>query len=90
MTIWIHSFTPGSSQAVLTVLTAKQKETYPDNELSVTENVADTEQIIKVGGADKQYNTPIPPAQIIRIYDESDHAEIFTFFYTPSWQIEEP
>jgi hypothetical protein len=68
------------------VLRSKHKETVPDNELSITDNIALTESIIKVSGVSKDYTGTLPPGLVIRVYDQTDHADIFAFFYTPAWQ----
>ena len=49
--------------------------------LSKTNNVADTQELIKVSHSKKlEYNC------IIRRYDTTNREEIFTFFYTDEWQ----
>lgn len=71
---------------MVATLTAKHKESVPLNNLSIADNLAGTESIIKVAGVDKNYNGPLPRGQLIDIYDETDRAGIFAFFYSPAWQ----
>lgn len=86
MTAWIHCTIPGRTQAMVNTLRDKHRETVPANELSITDNIAGTESIIKVSGVTRDYRGPLPVGQIIRVYDDADHADIFAFFYTPEWQ----
>lgn len=52
-------------------------------QLSVTNNIAKTYALIKVNNRKElKYNC------IINIYNNSNHNEIFKFFYSPEWQEE--
>ncbi|MCK4704120.1 MAG: hypothetical protein KAT90_01455 [Gammaproteobacteria bacterium] len=54
-------------------------------ELSITENIAGTEAIIKV----KNGLIVTPQGLVINVYTDETHDQIFDFFYTDEWQASE-
>lgn len=90
MTIWVHIKTPALSSPVRAALLAKQRQKFPLNLLSVTQNVAGTEAIVKIGGADIAWfnGLGIIASNIIHVYSDAEQRTIFDAvgFYTPVWQ----
>lgn len=82
--------THGSFNAMRADAAAKHRANAPGTELSVAMNVAGTEAIIKVRGGKDWTPGWVAAPFVKKIYTVADHADIFSFFYTPIWQAPEP
>jgi hypothetical protein len=61
-------------------------------ELSVNQNVAGTQALIKIGADENGFRNALSGAAknaIVRVYTEADHAEALTLVTAPGWEPED-
>lgn len=82
MKYWIH-MTAAKADTRKAAFEAEQQKRLPRNRLSVVYNLAGTECVVKVDGdIDKAALT----GDVLRIYDKTDHAELYRMMQGKTWQ----
>jgi hypothetical protein len=87
--IWLHLDTtkPGVN-GLLVACANRNKNRFPDFQLSVNRNLADTQALVKVNGTPADFVLQLPPPlaqSIIRTFTEADHAEAYAMVTTVEW-----
>lgn len=66
-----------------------KQESGGNHNLSVIWNVAGTQALIKVNGANKPWREgKLWIVNAVAVYDRDNHDDIFQWYYTPEWQAE--